>query len=63
MDKDLQEQWKMKQVNVLDVGTGIIFLFFNFDSLVYTTDKKWICKKIYKGKTLEKTILIWLFSY
>lgn len=27
MDKDLQEQWKMKQVNVLGVGTGVIFLF------------------------------------
>lgn len=42
VDKDLREQWKMKQVNVSDSGTGTILLFsvFNLQSVAYTVDKK-----------------------
>lgn len=30
LDKDLQEQWKIKQVNVPDSGTRVILLFSFF---------------------------------
>lgn len=55
MDKDLQEQWKMKEVNVLDGGTGgnLLIYFLTFIVLCIQQIKSGIYKKIYKGKTLE----------
>lgn len=70
MDKNSQEQWKMKQANVPDSGTGVTLLFsyFNFYGVVYTIDKKWYQKVVSVKKDTEvrlllKTTLIWPCSY
>lgn len=56
MDKDLQEQWKIKQVNVLDVGTGVIlFIYFLTLIVLYIQQiKSGSVKKYTKVRPLKK---------